>query len=401
MVNRSQKGGFVMGYYDDYLKSDAYLEHKLFGKKEGWTKKNHKYIERIKVKGKWKYFYSKASLSKFKSSNGNILDKLIDKVKYKKVDTLIDNFSSGAFVGTIAKGASDEAIEKREAKERERQARERDTKPQPVDPNEDYGSVKDNRQHKYIAKIKTPKGWRYFYDTKSLENFYKKHPEYRPPSSEKFPLKKDSMTPEEDMEMVNKNFNDTTVTTLWGEEMQVPGWQNNCYDCTLTYDARRRGYDVEAIYDEDGGYISEIDSCYTEPLDYRHLENNNTGSTMNDNDGDLMYDISDRYDEDAYGFLNLTWYDGSGHAIIWEKTGDEVIFRDCQSNEVLDIKDYLQYAIGVDYARTDDHMLSDKAFSDYLQPSDDTNEAQTYVSSDGLDPNLVWDPARRTIVRKP
>lgn len=36
-----------MGYYDK-----DYLEHK-----EGWTKKNHKYISRIKKNGRWYYLY--------------------------------------------------------------------------------------------------------------------------------------------------------------------------------------------------------------------------------------------------------------------------------------------------------------------------------------------------------
>ena len=60
-----------------------------------------------------------------------------------------------------------------------------------------------------------------------------------------------------------------------------------------------------------------------------------------------------QYGEGARGHLGLYWKMGGGHDVIWEVENGEVVIRDCQINQVVELEDYLSRSSSYDYVRTD------------------------------------------------
>lgn len=142
-------------------------------------------------------------------------------------------------------------------------------------------------------------------------------------------------------------------------------WTNNCSYCTAAYDLRQRGYDVEAgmVDDLDGEFTSEILSWYNDPklVSMEEIKKNQGLGYYNskETEAKAIENELKSYGDGARGHFLITWEQGGGHDVIWEVENDEVVIRDCQSNETLSIYDYYQYADRVDYFRSDNLEINE------------------------------------------
>lgn len=134
------------------------------------------------------------------------------------------------------------------------------------------------------------------------------------------------------------------------------GYLNNCAYCTLAYDMRQRGYDVEASasYFETMNDNAEIESWY-EGGQFTACE---SGDVY-----EIEKEILATNPEGARGQFGCYWWYGGGHAMVYEVKNGEVWIRDCQHNEKYKLKEYplRDYFAGVDYMRTDNLKLTDRA----------------------------------------
>lgn len=365
-----------------------FLEHK--------ESKKHKYIARIKVKQKWRYFYDKAELDayfngqrdKSKQITGNDSAKSLGRtnsllkagmsavanVLSKAKNTLMrtvnesaNKIQAGAKAATkfmkdvASKVFSKNKNQNKQAKNEAKNAQKENATPTPQRSSDTPDETKEPRDHKYIARIKMPNGkYRYFYDTKSLENYYNSHPEAKPKDFDRFKLKDHPSSPEEDMAEVNPNYDPYDDDT---------GYENNCYACTLTYEARRRGYDVEARWDTNGEDLYTISDMYRtsdgKRVDNQWVSNSGTPDPKT-NARDFETYIKDAYGEGSRGQLCVYWAGGGGHSIVWEVENNEVLVRDCQLNKTYQLEDVFQYVDcsipgTINVLRTDDKEFSDTA----------------------------------------
>ena len=167
------------------------------------------------------------------------------------------------------------------------------------------------------------------------------------------------------------------------------GYLNNCANCTLTYDLRRRGYDVDAPWNNEGTKLSsifdwykmsdrDIDSWDSDEGDYKAFSRQEAKEIVND--------IKEKYPEGAYGHFLVQWqHPGSeesagGHDCVWSIENDKVIIRDCQTNEIIDPERYLTNSYSVSYFRADDKELNDKVYD--LAKADIANSNGDNVTTD-------------------
>lgn len=143
------------------------------------------------------------------------------------------------------------------------------------------------------------------------------------------------------------------------------GFLNNCANCTLTYDLRRRGYDVDAPWNDLGTWDGTITSWYNldteKDVDYWDPDD---GERFSEREAQDMVDyMAKQYPDGAYGHFCLTWADGGGHDCVWSKEGGKIVIRDCQTGQVLDPKEYIEKSNDIYYFRADDKELSDRAYT--------------------------------------
>lgn len=181
-------------------------------------------------------------------------------------------------------------------------------------------------------------------------------------------------TKEEDQAAVNPNYD--------------PSWMaysENCSNCTLAYDVRRRGYDVEAApynqYETFKPTIDEVSTWYKGVSEDDWLVNRM--DTTSDNTHDRSWEnkpgkpdfTAIEFNEtksaiksmpdNSYGQFCVYWSHGGAHSLVWEKTRDKVILRDCQTNKTYDydkyVKEWGQYVDKTYVLRTDNLELTDNA----------------------------------------
>ena len=169
----------------------------------------------------------------------------------------------------------------------------------------------------------------------------------------------------------------------------IEEYQNNCASCSVAYDLRRRGYDVEAApYDMNETWrpnVEGVSSLYKDVTkdDWAVLEPNlpqgfeNFRSTQL---GSMAQTTLDDMPDGSYGQFNMTFDDGSGHSVVWEKVDGKITLRDCQSNVSYDF-DFIEkgwYNIPyyssikrISILRTDDKEPSDQALKRVRNASDE------------------------------
>lgn len=169
-------------------------------------------------------------------------------------------------------------------------------------------------------------------------------------------LKTEASTKDEDQGAVNPMYDGYTYE-----------YSNNCSFCTMTYDLRQRGYDVEAnpADPNDPIFIEEIVSWYdgAEPEDVVTLaeENDVVLEEM------TLMQAAELFEEDvlkegdgARGHFIVYWANGGAHDVIWEVDNGEVWLRDCQINEKIKPIDYIMYSNYFAYFRSDNIRPNEK-----------------------------------------
>lgn len=154
-------------------------------------------------------------------------------------------------------------------------------------------------------------------------------------------------------------------------------YTQNCAFCTAAYDLRQRGYDVEAaaIDPSQCNTVEEIMSWYDNP----DLESFEEVILRNDDDGYVNHKEAAecleadmlKHGEGARGHLLLSWSQGGGHDVIWEVENGEVVIRDCQTNEELEIYDYVQLSYRFEYFRTDNIEPNENVLKTVRNKGDD------------------------------
>lgn len=195
------------------------------------------------------------------------------------------------------------------------------------------------------------------------------------------PIKTNPTTPAQDQALVNPNFySEVSFWDLFNPSKEYL-WDENCAACTLTYDLRRRGYDVTARDENstanDGtgtvGMIDEdIAKCYkntTEDdfvtaddiLRKAGLQSDTIPGALRKLEKELV-----NQGEGARGQFLVDWKDGGRHSVSYEVENGKVVIRDCQTNKTYELADYGDKIKFFKYLRTDNREPSEKILQ-YVQ----------------------------------
>lgn len=159
--------------------------------------------------------------------------------------------------------------------------------------------------------------------------------------------KPNEMSIEEDVKRINPLYKDVTDQS-----------KHNCVLCSVTYDLRRRGYDVTAKGAAIGYDNDEVSAWYNNKISYATIPNEKKNKVSVDN---VINELSK---DSGRGILNIGWPGGGGHAIAYDNSGGQLKIIDGQSAEVMtdvkDIKKALKHAVCAEYARTDNLTINPK-----------------------------------------
>lgn len=166
--------------------------------------------------------------------------------------------------------------------------------------------------------------------------------------------KNKNMSADEDCKIVNNNGS------------KEKGRVNNCSYCTLTYEMRRRGYDVTARHKAYGMSIKDMLTYFDNSENrYKHIKlqrnkKENDKSYAERSYKNLTKEI-EKNPNGSRGYLSMSFGElQSGHVISWEIKNNKVTFYDGQSgksniNDIFSISDQ-DYTFG----RLDDLKVLDK-----------------------------------------
>lgn len=139
-----------------------------------------------------------------------------------------------------------------------------------------------------------------------------------------------------------------------------PGYSNNCYNCSIMYDLRKRGYDATAIWDDNGDAHEIYSELYNNPK---------INESAIDKRDDLDWVNSDlvKYPDGSRGHFNVQWGGDSGHSVVWSKEGGKVVIRDCQTgtkyDDIYDFYDKNGGFVSCNYYRTDDCEINENVLA--------------------------------------
>ena len=182
------------------------------------------------------------------------------------------------------------------------------------------------------------------------------------------PLKTKATTLDEDMEAINPNYHTNNKSQ----------YNENCGACTIAYDLRRRGYDVAAVdedtYHKSGGTLNDLVDCYDNAklIDQSYIARkyNISKESLSEHPTKELVSCMEKEmlsgGEGARGNFLTVWSLGGGHSISWEVENGEVVYRDCQSNEKVDIDKWLGLSNEFYYFRTD-NLTPNERIADYVQ----------------------------------
>lgn len=178
----------------------------------------------------------------------------------------------------------------------------------------------------------------------------------------KMPLKEKESTAKEDLKNVNP-----------GEHVNRPDTQNNCGYCTITYDLRRRGYDVIAPLTAIGtGGQSTYDKYYNNVKCHDLTKSVPHSDILKKYDNPVLLS-QDRYfrtfqkeliaktktellkqPEGSRGFIGVSWASSfGGHSMAYEIRNGKVIILDSQHGAEWSLDSLSDRIRGVTYARLD------------------------------------------------
>lgn len=182
------------------------------------------------------------------------------------------------------------------------------------------------------------------------------------------PLKTKATILDEDMAAINPSYYTNDIAH----------YDENCGACTIAYDLRRRGYDVAAVdedtYHKSGGTVTDLLNCYDDPTlitqsDIAKKYNISKESLSEHPTKELVSCMEKEMlsgGEGARGNFITEWTLGGAHSISWEVENGEIVYRDCQSNEKVDLDRWLGMSDGFYYFRTD-NLTPNERIADYVQ----------------------------------
>ena len=202
---------------------------------------------------------------------------------------------------------------------------------------EHKNNVGDLYERNHFRRRKINGEWRYWRDDKNRAE------EILPNLKRKTGV----MTPKDDMAACNPKYSKGGV------------YKNNCISCALTYDMRRRGYDVEAMPIDttsatNGSLPVQLGFYKGEKLEVFEVPKDLYAATKQFSNQILKYGDGSR------GMLRIRWKNGDGHAVVWEVDGNSVIVRDPQNSTIVDLSDYMRRAKTFYYFRTDNLEPNEK-----------------------------------------
>ena len=181
-------------------------------------------------------------------------------------------------------------------------------------------------------------------------------------------LKTKATTLDEDMEAVNPIYHTNDKSH----------YDENCGACTIAYDLRRRGYDVAAVdedtYRKSGGTLNDLVDCYDNAklIDMSYIarkynisEKSSTGHPTKELVSCMEKEMLSEGDGARGNFLTV-WSLGGGHSISWEVENGEIVYRDCQTNEKVELDKWLGMSDEFYYFRTD-NLTPNERIEDYVQ----------------------------------
>jgi hypothetical protein len=169
------------------------------------------------------------------------------------------------------------------------------------------------------------------------------------------------------------------------------GRTTNCAYCTLAWDLRQRGYDVQATQDNSGGltqydiekiYVNkngEHESFQTASFDQTARLKGRTGK-MDESNFNEMRDNILAQGEGARGQLCGSYYMGGGHSMAYEAVDGKLMIIDGQSGHIFygnDLSDFKKCSVAYMYEtlilRTDDKEIDESYFSPYFSKNERKN----------------------------
>lgn len=152
-----------------------------------------------------------------------------------------------------------------------------------------------------------------------------------------YPIISGAHTIEDDLIATNPNYSDTDLDSPWN---------NNCQRCVSAYEARRRGFDVEAQPIPSGWDSLPImrhpngwPSVYEGAKLIDCSANSGTGAAIN------IESQMEEWGNDARAIVRVRWKGGGGHVFIAERTNGMTRFIDPQNGET-DARSYFDIAKG-------------------------------------------------------
>lgn len=139
-----------------------------------------------------------------------------------------------------------------------------------------------------------------------------------------FKIKNKTYTPEEDLKRVNPDLNDFNTNS-----------KNNCMLCTMTYEMRRRGYDVTANKSGNGYFDNEIKRWMPNAKIERFggAEWKAT-DIFGKNDKEFARNVVSQIEKNqpngARGNLTVQFRAGGGHSMFYEIVNGKMLIRDGQ-----------------------------------------------------------------------
>ena len=143
-----------------------------------------------------------------------------------------------------------------------------------------------------------------------------------------FKKKNKDYSPEEDLKRVNPDLNDFNTNS-----------KNNCMLCTMTYEMRRRGYDVTAKKSGNGYFDNEIKRWMPDAKierfggakwNRKEVLKNLSGRTNKDFARNVVSQIENKQPNGARGNLTVMFDGGGGHSMFYEIVNGRMIIRDGQ-----------------------------------------------------------------------